>query len=323
MGKVLITGVAGFIGSHLMSHFLGLGESVVGLDNFLTGKEENLAAVLSEDAGYAGRFEMWREDVRDYGAVKRAMRGVDCVYHEAALGSVPWSIEDPGLAHGTNLTGFVNILEAARSCGVRRVVYASSSAVVGDARGIPAREGEEGHVLSPYAASKRAQEVYAEAWARCYGLEIVGLRYFNVFGARQDPNGAYAAVIPRWLAAMRRGEACVVYGDGQATRDYCHVSNVVRANDLSGHVDFGGHGCALALNIGCGAETSLLELHELMRKHVESKYGVRVPSPNFMPARLGDIARSVADISGAREAIGYAPQVSLAEGLSQYVCEGA
>ena len=314
--RILLTGVAGFIGSHLLSRFLGDGHEVVGVDNFLTGKMSNVEAVLALDDGYARRFALHREDIRDAEAMIRLSAGCDAIVHEAAIGSVPWSIHDPMLAHETNLTGFLHILEAAKAHGIRRVVYASSSAVFGDATGVPAVEGREGAALSVYASSKRAQEIYAESYARCYGLEIVGLRYFNVFGARQDPNGPYAAVIPRWIAAMRAGQACTIFGDGSATRDYCHVSNIVEANCLAMTVPLP---CpSVALNVGCGHETSLLALHDILA-HEMRRMGIDVLPPTLAPPRAGDIERSCADISRARDILGYAPRTSVADGLRELV----
>ncbi|MBR4985173.1 MAG: NAD-dependent epimerase/dehydratase family protein [Proteobacteria bacterium] len=317
--KIMITGVAGFIGSHLLSHCLKAGHSVVGVDNFLTGKMSNIEDVLSEGADYGQRFELLKEDIRHLDVMIQAAHGVDLIYHEAAIGSVPWSIRDPMLAHETNLTGFLNILEAAKANHIKRVVYASSSAVFGDSERIPALEGEEGACLSVYASSKRAQEIYAEAYARCYGLEIIGLRYFNVFGRRQDPNGAYAAVIPRWAKAMASGVPCTIFGDGSATRDYCHVSNIVRANTLAAEVALSGTGDALAMNIGCGAETSLIELHAMMAEKFEEKYGIRVLPARHEPVRMGDIERSVADISRAERILGFKPQLSVREGVRELI----
>ena len=287
--KILITGGAGFIGSHLLSRCLRDGHQVVVVDNFLTGKMSNIEAVLSENPDYAARFTLVREDIRHPEAMCSLADGMDMIFHEAAIGSVPWSIRDPMLVHETNLTGFLNILEAAKKNHIRRVVYASSSAVFGDAPDVPAVEGREGASLSAYAASKFSQEIYAQAYARCYGLEIVGLRYFNVFGARQDPNGAYAAVIPRWALAMSSGVPCTIFGDGHSTRDYCHVDNIVEANMLAARADLcqaAGCGADLALNIGCGAETSLLELHDMMAENFELLRGIHVEKPKFEPWRI-------------------------------------
>jgi len=318
MAKILITGVAGFIGSHLLARALGEGHSVVGVDNFLTGKMENIEAVVAKQPIYEEHFCLLHDDIRDREAMRHAARGCQIIFHQAAIGSVPWSIDDPRLAHDTNLTGFLNILDAARAHGIRRVIYASSSAVFGDAPAHRAVEGAEGASLSPYAASKFSQEIYAQAYAQCYGMELIGLRYFNVFGERQDPQGAYAAVIPRWIHAMKRGEPCTIYGDGSSTRDYCHVSNIVLANALAARIDLKDNpstGRAVALNIGCGVETTLTELHAMIRRLLETHTGTEAAPPIFSPARPGDIAHSCADITRARQILGYTPHTSVYEGL--------
>ena len=323
MAKILITGVAGFIGSHLLREALDRGHEVVGVDNFLTGKMSNIEAVLQ--SGGSDRFELRRQDIRDLPDMIAASAGCDTIFHEAAIGSVPWSIDDPLLAHSTNLTGFLNILEAAKKNHVRRVVYASSSAVFGDSDHLPATEGIEGNCLSPYASSKRSQEIYAQSYARCYGMQIVGLRYFNVFGARQDPNGAYAAVIPKWGLRMAQGKPCIIFGDGQSTRDYCHVSNIVKANFLAAQADLeksGDEGIAPALNIGCGAQTSLLSLFQMMQQAFENHQNIQVPAPIFEPPRAGDIVHSAADISKATRVIGFLPNVSVQKGLDDLIMQG-
>ena len=318
--KIVITGAAGFIGSHLMSACLRHGHRVLGIDNFLTGKMSNIEAVLNEDPDNDSNFELLREDIRNLDVMKSACSGADLIFHEAAIGSVPWSIEDPMLVHSTNMTGFLNMLEAARSNGIKRIVYASSSAVFGDSNEIPAVEGHEGACLSPYASSKRAQEIYAQSYARCYGLEIIGLRYFNVFGVRQDPNGAYAAVIPRWAECMFHGKPCTIYGDGSATRDYCHVENVVHANLQAAKVDLSHRADkALAFNIGCGNQTSLLELHAMMKSCFEEMFSMQVSAPIFAPVRQGDIAHSTADISLAKKILGFEPEISVQDGLQMLI----
>ena len=321
--KILITGVAGFIGSHLLDRALGEDYRVIGVDNFLTGRMSNIDAVLSHHADVADRFELYRDDIRDLDRMVRLAAGCDFIFHEAAIGSVPWSIQDPLLTHHTNLTGFVNILEAAKANGIKRVVYASSSAVFGDATAVPAREQAEGECLSPYASTKRSQEIYAQSYARCYGLEIIGLRYFNVFGPRQDPNGAYAAVIPKWGAAMAQSKPCKIFGDGSATRDYCHVSNVVEANFLAARMKSPvEQGFSYALNIGCGAETSLIALHQMMKEAFIKKGLSFVPEPEFVPARLGDIDHSCADISMAKRILGFEPKITVKDGLMSLILGG-
>ncbi|MBO5753051.1 MAG: NAD-dependent epimerase/dehydratase family protein [Proteobacteria bacterium] len=322
--KILITGVAGFIGSHLLSYCLHEGHTVIGIDNFLTGKIENIQAVMRENEVFSSRFMLHREDIRNREKMLALSAGVDIIFHEAAIGSVPWSIQDPLLTHETNLTGFLNILEAARTNHVKRVIYASSSAVFGNAVDVPAIEGHEGASLSPYAASKFSQEIYAQAYARCYGLETVGLRYFNVFGIRQDPNGAYAAVIPKWAAAMAADKPCTIFGNGTSTRDYCHVSNIVQANALAMTADlkqFGEKGIAPAFNIGCGQKTSLIELHKALAQAFEEKYGITVRKPEFHPPRMGDIEHSMADISRAKRMLQFTPQISVVQGLKLLIAQ--
>lgn len=323
MAKILITGVAGFIGSHLLAHALRLGHEVIGIDNFLTGKPENIDAARGENPGAAQNFAFFREDIRDRDAMIARAKGVDFILHEAAVGSVPWSIDDPWLAHGTNLNGFLNILDAARQNSVKRTVYASSSAVYGSAPDIPSREGCEGEALSPYASSKRAQEIYAQSWARAYRMQIIGLRYFNVFGPRQDPNGSYAAVIPRWIQNMMIGKPCAIFGDGSATRDYCHVGNIVSANFLALSASCPGlpQNFALACNIGCGRQTSLLRLHDDMSEIFETLTGKKPLPPVFEPMRRGDVEFSCADISRAKQYIGYSPAVSVRSGLERLISE--
>lgn len=316
--KILITGVAGFIGSHLLSHCLHEGHTVIGIDNFLTGKIENIQSVMNESEDFPSRFTLHREDIRHRECMQALCAGIDIIFHEAAIGSVPWSIQDPLLTHETNLTGFLNILEAARINHVKRVIYASSSAVFGNATHVPAVEGHEGDSLSPYAASKFSQEIYAQAYARCYGLQTIGLRYFNVFGIRQDPNGAYAAVIPKWAACMAANKPCTIFGDGSSTRDYCHVSNIVQANHLAITADFsafGEEGLAPVFNIGCGQKTSLIELHEAMARAFGQKYHIPILKPEFQPPRAGDIEHSMADISRAKQMLQFTPNISAAHGL--------
>ncbi len=230
----LVTGAAGFIGSALVEQLLRLGQEVVGIDNLVTGRRENLDDVRrGVGAEAAARFDFIEADIRDLEACRRAARGVHLCLHQAALGSVPRSVEDPLASHQANVNGFIHVLLAARDAGVRRVVYASSSSVYGDHPALPKVEDAIGAPLSPYAATKRVDEIYAGVWQRAYGLELIGLRYFNVFGRRQDPDGPYAAVIPRWIKRLAAGEPCVIYGDGSQSRDFCYVDNAVQANLLA------------------------------------------------------------------------------------------
>ncbi len=321
----LVTGAAGFIGSHLVERLLTLGQRVVAVDNFATGKRENVDAVRSSvEAEKASQLVFFEQDIRDREGLVELVKqhAPDVILHQAALGSVPRSIADPLTSHQVNVDGFVNMLEAARAAGVRRFVYASSSSVYGDLETSPKVEGVIGNCLSPYAATKRTNEIYAQVYGRTYGMEAIGLRYFNVFGVRQDPNGPYAAVIPRWLAAMKRGEASTIFGDGSTSRDFCFVANVVQANLLAASVAAGNSVVNSVVNIACGATTSLLELHEMLRSEVARQKGVDVgtiPAPIMEPFRNGDIKHSLADISRAHEALGYHPSHTVREGVEELV----
>lgn len=312
----LITGVAGFIGSNLLAELLSIGQSVVGLDNFATGHRENLDDVLSSEPEAADRFRFIEGDIRDADACREASRGVDFVLHQAALGSVPRSIADPATSARVNIDGLLNVLVGARDAKVRRVVFASSSSVYGDARELPQREDGTGQPLSPYAVTKVANELFATVFQRTYDLEVIGLRYFNVFGPRQDPEGPYAAVIPRWVAALMAGKSCRIYGDGETSRDFSYVANAVQANLLAATAP------ALATgqmyNIACGESTSLNTLFRLIRDGL-ARSGNRVQDaePLYEDFRPGDIPRSLADISKARRYLGYQPAYGVAEGLSQ------
>jgi UDP-N-acetylglucosamine 4-epimerase len=317
----LVTGAAGFIGSHLVEQLLLLDQQVVGLDNFATGHRRNLTDVLSRvSPGQAERFAFREGDIRDPAACAAACAGVDVVLHQAALGSVPRSIQDPLQTHETNVTGFLRVLVAARDAGVRRIVYASSSSVYGDHPGLPKVEASVGMPLSPYAAGKYADELYAEVFSRCYGLELVGLRYFNVFGPRQDPNGPYAAVIPRWFAAMLDLHPVVIHGDGETSRDFCFVENVVQANLLAATTT-NAEALGEAYNVAYGARTTLNELCELIRDRVAAirphlRADVRALLPVHDELRPGDVRHSLADVSKARRLLGYVPTHSLREGLA-------
>jgi UDP-N-acetylglucosamine 4-epimerase len=312
----LVTGAAGFIGSHLVEHLLRLDQQVTGLDNFATGRRENVEAVRSAvEPQQAARLTFIDGDIRDPEVCARACRDVDVVLHQAALGSVPRSIKDPITSHDVNVTGFLRVLEAARAAGIRRVVYASSSSVYGDHPGLPKREDLVGTVLSPYAGSKLADEVYAAAFGRCYALELIGLRYFNVFGPRQDPSGPYAAVIPLWFAGLiQRGEV-IIHGDGETSRDFCYVENVVQANLLAATTTRA-EALGQVFNVACGDRTTLTELYRLIRERVAR----HVPeASNHEPVhrafRPGDVRHSLADISKASALLGYAPEYRVGAGL--------
>ncbi len=312
----LVTGAAGFIGSNIVEALLRNGQKVIGLDNFATGHQRNLdeiARLLPSE--YADRFQMVEGDIRDRETCNAAVEGVDFVIHQAALGSVPRSIADPLTSHDVNITGFLNMLDAARRAGARRFVYAASSSTYGDSQELPKREDRIGQPLSPYAATKLADEIYASVYARSYGFKATGLRYFNVFGPRQDPNGAYAAVIPKWTAAMMTGETVTINGDGQTSRDFCYVANAVQANIRAALA--GDEAQGEVYNVAVGERTSLLELFGLLGKTLELHqihYGLEPVLAAFRP---GDVRHSLADISKARGLIGYEPTHRIREGLEQ------
>ena len=368
-----MTGCAGFIGSHLIETLLKLNQKVVGLDNFATGHRQNLNLVRKAVGETAWkRFHFVRGDIRKINDCYKAFglkmpklggslkitkitanrprhtaHSVDIVLHQAALGSVPRSIKDPLSTHEVNVTGFMNMLIATRDAGVRRFVYASSSSVYGDSPVLPKREDRIGKQLSPYAVSKYTNELYAGVFGKCYGLETIGLRYFNVFGPRQDPNGPYAAVIPRWKSAIEKSESVVIYGDGKTSRDFCYVDNAVQANLLAG-LTKNNEALNQAYNIACGAQTSLHKLYSMIvtsfartqhlansTKRITKTAGVgsaqlrgkncqlhgarfetkTIHPPRFLPERAGDIRHSLADISKALDRMGYAPSYSLKTGL--------
>ena len=312
----LVTGAAGFIGSNLVQELLGLGQQVIGLDNFSTGHQTNIEEAVAASAGGASRFRFVEGDIRDERACAEACAGVDYVLHQAALASVPRSIKDPVASTQVNVDGFLNVLVAARDAGASRVVYASSSSVYGDARTLPQVEEVTGRVLSPYAATKATNEMFAGVFQRTYGLETVGLRYFNVFGRRQDPNGAYSAVIPRWTARLMKGEPCEIFGDGSTSRDFCFIANVVQANILA--ATSGGEATGEVYNVACGGETSLNELFYMIRDSLASWVpSVAALEPRHSPERAGDIRRSLADVSKARRLLGYVPSHTAPEGMQE------
>ena len=313
-----ITGVAGFIGSHLLETLLRLDQHVVGLDNFSTGGPHNLDEVrghVSEEQW--ARFTFRQGSVADIGACREASNGADFVLHQAGFVSVPLSIEDPVACHDTNVTGTLNVLIASRDNRVRRVAYASSSAVYGDDDAERKVEANTGRALSPYGASKAMGEVYARLFAEHYGLESVGLRYFNVFGPRQNPTGGYAAVIPQWIAALVGGRECTIHGDGTATRDFAHVANIVQANILAAITRVVPPGAAY--NVGLGGATTIRDLYGLIAAKL-STIGAAKPGPVKLGApRAGDILHSTADISAIARDLGFAPEVSVEAGLEETV----
>ena len=314
----LVTGVAGFIGSALLEKLLDLGQSVVGVDNFVTGHKRNLEDVLSINPDERLQFQFIEGDLRDLDVAKQVCKDVDIVLHQAALGSVPRSINDPIATHQHNVNAFLNVLVAAREQGVKRVVYASSSSVYGDHPGLPKHEDRIGRPLSPYAATKRADEIYAQVFQDVYGQELIGLRYFNVFGRRQDPDGPYAAVIPRWIAAMLDGKPCVIFGDGSNSRDFCYVDNIVQANLLAATA--GSDVTATVYNCGCNGRTDLKELFAMIREALAKDFPkVADAEPTFEPPRPGDVPHSQAAIDKIMAALGYEPSHQVEGGMAETV----
>ncbi len=315
-----LTGVAGFIGSHLLEELLRRDHSVTGLDNLATGKPQNLADVQQRvSPAQWARFRFIHGDIRHPADLEAAVAGADVVLHQAALGSVPQSLAEPARTHDVNVTGFVHLLEAARKGGVRRIVYASSSAVYGDCTELPSREDRIGAPLSPYGLSKRLNEEYAALFERCYGLSTIGLRYFNVFGPRQDPQGAYAAVIPRWIAAFLADQPVDIYGDGETSRDFCPVDGVVRANLLAASATLTPT-APRVYNVGLGQTTSLNQLAEGLRQAAgRHRPSALANQPRHTGFREGDIRHSRAEVGAARHWLGFEPDLSLAEGFQATV----
>jgi UDP-N-acetylglucosamine/UDP-N-acetylgalactosamine 4-epimerase len=316
----LVTGVAGFIGSHLLEALLALDQHVVGLDDFSSGAKANLDEVRScvGEKRY-GQFRFHEGSVADLETCRRVCANVDYVLHQAGFVSVPLSLENPLACHQTNVTGTLNVLLAVREAGVRRVVYASSSAVYGDDARLPKIEAEIGRPLSPYGASKRMAEIYAQVFAGQFGVESVGLRYFNIFGPRQNPTGGYAAVIPQWIGQMLRGEECVINGSGGIARDFCPVADVVQANLLAAAGELAVEAGRI-FNVALGGSTTLDQLYALLARAVGA-LGVSKPRPvRHGPPREGDILHSAADITAIRQALGFEPSASIAPALEETVC---
>ena len=313
----LITGVAGFIGSNLLETLLKLNQRVVGLDNFATGHQRNLDEVqtLVSPAQWA-HFSFIQGDIREPADCQKACQGVDHVLHQAALGSVPRSLEDPVLTNSANITGYLNMLVAARDANVKSFTYAASSSTYGDHPGLPKVEDTIGKPLSPYAVTKYVNELYADVFARCYGLNTIGLRYFNVFGPRQDPEGAYAAVIPMWTAALLQGEPVFINGDGETSRDFCFVSNAVQANLLAATAQ-SPDAVNQVYNVAVGDRTTLNDLFTLLRDNLAASGVSASTQPAYRDFRAGDVRHSQADIGKAQRLLGYAPTHSLAKGIAQ------
>ncbi len=303
----LVTGGAGFIGSHLVERLLADGARVRVFDNFSTGTRANLPFT----AKFRRQLEVIRGDIRNRGAVERAARGARVIYHQAAMRSVPRSVKDPLGANENNVTGTLNVLEAARRCRVPRVVYASSSSVYGARPDLPKREEQPPAPISPYAVSKTAGEQYAAVWTLLYGVETVGLRYFNVFGPRQDPKSEYAAVIPRFILWGLKGRPLEVHGDGTQSRDFTYIDNVVEANLLAARAPEAG---GQVVNVGCGDRVSLLEIVAKL----EAILGRRLPL-RHTPPRAGDVPHTLADVGKAKRLLGYTPLVDFDEGFRRTV----
>jgi UDP-N-acetylglucosamine 4-epimerase len=312
-----VTGAAGFIGSNLTELLLRNGQTVTGLDNFSTGRRRNLDAAVEESGADAKNFRFVEGDIRDLASCRRVCAGADYVLHEAALGSVPRSLEDPILTNESNIDGFLNMLVAARDAGVKNFVYAASSSTYGDDPVLPKVEDRIGKPLSPYAVTKYVNELYAEVFASAYGCNSIGLRYFNVFGRRQDPEGPYAAVIPVWFAGMLRGEPVRINGDGESSRDFCYIDNCVQANILAACAE---RPDALnrVYNVAFGRSTTLNELFLLIReeaaRHKPSAAGAEAEYRDF---RAGDVRHSLADIGRAERLLGYKPEYGVREGLKE------
>jgi UDP-N-acetylglucosamine 4-epimerase len=313
----LVTGAAGFIGSHLVETLLGLGQQVVALDNFATGHRHNLddvRASVGEEAW--SRLRFIEGDIRRLDDCRKACEGVELVLHQAALGSVPRSLADPITTNEVNISGFLNMLVAARDAGATRFVYAASSSTYGDHPGLPKVEQAIGNPLSPYAVTKYVNELYASVFARSYGLASIGLRYFNVFGPRQDPEGAYAAVVPRWASAMLRGDTVFINGDGQTSRDFCFVANAVQANLLAAMTS-NAEALNEVYNVAVGDQTTLNELHAMLGEQLQARRtGLAIGAPEYRDFRAGDVRHSRADVGKARERLGYVPTHDIRAGMA-------
>jgi UDP-N-acetylglucosamine 4-epimerase len=315
----LVTGVAGFIGSNLLEALLKLNQRVVGLDNFATGYQHNIDQALA-DAGQTPKTEAFHfieGDICQLGTCQQACQGVDYVLHQAALGSVPRSIEDPINTNRANIDGYLNMLVAARDADVRRFVYAASSSTYGDHPDLPKVEDKIGNPLSPYAVTKVVNELYASVFARSYGFKSIGLRYFNIFGKRQDPNGAYAAVIPKWVAGLLAGEEVFINGDGETSRDFCYIDNTVQMNLLAATTE-SEEATDQIYNVALNDRTSLNQLfHFIQERLLERRPGLQKAEPTYRAFRAGDVRHSQADIGKAQTLLGYAPSHRIDQGLDE------
>ncbi len=316
----LVTGSAGFIGSHLLEALLRTGQDVVSIDNFSTGHQANLDDVRRKVGDEAwSRHRFIEGDIADPATCVQACDAVDIVLHQAALGSVPRSIKDPLTTHRANATGFLNMLVAARDAKVARFVYAASSSTYGDSPTLPKVEDVIGRPLSPYAVTKYLNELYADVFGRCYGLATIGLRYFNVFGPRQDPDGAYAAVIPKWIASMLAGRPCVINGDGETSRDFCYVANAVQANLRAALVQ-SPDALNQVYNVAVGDRTTLRQLHSAIADALQHLgLGLQIAAPQFADFRPGDVRHSLADVGKARRLLGYERTHDVSAGLNEAI----
>ena len=318
--KWVITGVAGFIGSNLLEALLKLDQDVIGLDNFSTGSKNNLQNIedsVSDEQWH--RFKFVEGDILDPNICEQISKNADYILHQAALGSVPRSIEDPVNTNNSNISGFLNMLVAARDAGVSRFVYAASSSTYGDHPALPKLEENIGKPLSPYAVTKLANELYAEVFANTYNLHSVGLRYFNIFGRRQALNSSYAAVIPKWVGQILNNAAIQINGDGETSRDFTYIDNVIQANILAATVDKN-KAISQIYNIAAGERTSLIELHHLISTNLQLlDPSIKVLDPEFLPFRAGDVRHSLADITKAHHHLGYEPTHNVSEGIKETV----
>jgi len=320
----LVTGVAGFIGSNLLEKLLILNQKVVGLDNFDTGYQHNIDQAI-EDANNAtgkdlsGNFKFINGDIRDINDCNRACSGVDYVLHQAALGSVPRSIEDPINTNRANIDGFLNMLVASKNANVKRFVYAASSSTYGDHQALPKVEDKIGNPLSPYAVTKVVNELYANVFAKTYGFKTIGLRYFNIFGKRQDPNGVYAAVIPKWVSAILNKDDVYINGDGETSRDFCYIDNTVQINLLAATTD-NAEATDQVYNVALNDRTSLNKLYQMIEERlIQRTQGLKKKEPIYRGFRTGDVRHSQANIDKAQTLLNYQPQYMISKGIDEAI----
>lgn len=316
----LVTGVAGFIGSNLAEELLKLNQKVIGLDNFSTGYKHNLEHIKNSiNSEIWQNFKFIEGDIRDFDTCLKITEGVDIVLHQAALGSVPRSIDNPINSNASNVTGFLNMLTASKENNVKRFVYASSSSVYGDSKELPKVEERTGNLLSPYAVTKYVNELYMSVFYKCYSFESIGLRYFNVFGKRQDPNGAYAAVMPKWISSMLSGEDVYINGDGETSRDFTYIDNIVQANILAATTT-NPDAFAKAFNAAAGGRETLNNLFKAIKSELENKLpNLKIKDAIYRDFRAGDIRHSNANIDSAKELLGYEPSHNLEQGLKESI----